>query len=82
MSEGFVIPDFFCALHFFFPLFFSNNTDRLIREKQWKEEMEHAEKVWYNKYFRHTRPYRWFSNKWYRAFNALGHFCNKVAMWV
>ena len=60
----------------------TDNTDRLIREKQWKEEMERAEKVWYNKYFRHTRPYRWFSNKWYRVFNTLGHFCNKAAMWV
>ena len=60
----------------------TDNSDRLIREKQWKEEMDRAEKVWYNKHFRYTRPYRWFSNKWYRAFNALAGFCHKAAMWV
>ena len=43
-----------------------DNSERLEREKKWKEQLEHSERVWYNKYFRHTKAYHWFAHKvWY-----------------
>lgn len=53
----------------------TDNAERKASEKKFLEEHERARKIWYNKYFLNTRPYRWFSHKvWYRSCNALGRF--------
>ena len=57
-----------------------DNSERLEREKKWKEQLEHSERVWYNKYFRHTKAYHWFAHRvWYSFFMNLGNLCHKIS---
>jgi hypothetical protein len=58
----------------------TDNTERRQREKQWLEETERLKNIWYNKYFCHTRPYRWFSHRvWYTTCYKLGNFFHKIS---
>lgn len=60
-----------------------DNADRIKREKEWDEKREAEARVWYNKYFFYTKPYRWFAHRvWYRACHALGVFFQKAAYWL
>jgi hypothetical protein len=57
-----------------------DNTQRKLNEKALAEKMERESKIWYNKYFFHTKFYRWFSHRvWYRTFYKLGSFFHSIA---
>lgn len=57
-----------------------DNAERKQREAKWREEIKRQNGIWYNKYFRHTKLYRWFSHRvWYRFFHRLGNFCHSLS---
>ncbi len=57
-----------------------DNTERKQREKNWAEEIERQNNIWYNKYIFHTKPYRWFSRRvWYATCNKLGSFFHSIS---
>jgi hypothetical protein len=57
-----------------------DNSLRKQREKEWAEKFDEQQRAWYNKYFFHTKPYRWFVNRiWYRACYNLGSFFHKLS---
>lgn len=56
-----------------------SNADRLKQEREWLEDMERINNLWYNKYFRHTRIGRWLTNKWCRVCNKLSDFFGRIS---
>lgn len=59
----------------------TDNEERKRNNKAWADKLQKERAIWYNKYFFHTKAYRWFSNKiWYRFFTKLANICNKIAI--
>jgi hypothetical protein len=56
-----------------------DNADRKARDKAWKDEMIASQNRWINKYFFHTRAYRWLGGKVRRALTATAHALQKLA---
>lgn len=56
-----------------------DNTERKQSEKEWAEKLKREQALWYNKYFLHTKAYRWFSRQWYRLCQAIGNFFHKIS---
>lgn len=56
-----------------------DNADRKARDKAWKNEMIMNQNRWINKYFFHTRVYRWFGAKVRRVLNAGARLLQKLA---
>lgn len=61
----------------------TDNTERLEREKEWKEKFRIEQNKWYNRFFFHTGLYRWFAHRvWYRGFSKLSQVLGRVAFWL
>ena len=56
------------------------NTERKQRDKEFYNNLQRERNLWYNKYFFHTKPYRWFTFRiWRPGCNALGNFFYSIA---
>lgn len=56
-----------------------DNTARIQENKKWLEDINKVNSKWYNKYIRHTTPYKWFKRKWSSICMACGDFFHKIA---
>jgi hypothetical protein len=57
-----------------------SNADRLKQEREWLEDMDRINNLWYNKYFRHTRVGRWLTKKWYTICNKISLFFSRISL--
>jgi hypothetical protein len=59
----------------------TDNTERKTREKEWKEEIEAQNRLWYNKYIFHTsfwyKVRRYWSSTCYKLSNIFHNLANK-----
>ena len=56
-----------------------SNYDRLKQEREWLEDMDRINNLWYNKYFRHTWVGKQFAKIWYKVCNKLSLFFGRIS---
>ena len=56
-----------------------DNAERKAADEAFFNEMEEEKRKFINRYFFHTKPYRWFSRKWYSACVSIGNFFYKLS---
>ena len=56
-----------------------SNYDRLKQEREWLEDMNRINNLWYNKYFRHTWVGKQFAKIWYKVCNKLSLFFGRIS---